>query len=136
MKNEVSLGSIISSIRKEGKSTYTKRERVSLDLLATIQVAKKGSGNLFENLAVVNVEGVLYCINYDKVLPNGADFISISDNSKWYINRITAKEGEILCNGIVWYRSKRGYNLNPYSAIVTYCLLQGLDLIQEGYLEG
>ena len=74
-------------------------------------------------------------MSYDKVLPNPTEVVNLTDNIKCYVQKLTIGDVRIICSGINWYKGKKGYNLNPYSVLITYCSLQGLDLIKEGYLE-
>ena len=129
----------IALARQEGQEClYTKTENIRMEMLSNLQVAKEGSANLFQNMAIFKVGDQRWCVNYDKVLPSGVELSGegIENTIEYSVRKISTVDAVIVVEAVEWYKNNKGYNLNPYTALFTICALQGLNIVKEGYLEG
>lgn len=125
--------SIREQLEFNRKNIQVKRDIVEVKFFDTIQVAKNGSSEFLENLSIVESEGIVYAVQHNGVYPK--DETITLDFTKFKSKALTKEQASIILLSIGEYRAYWDYHLNPYTFIVTSCLLKGLDLIQEGILE-
>ena len=133
--SDAHFNSIMKRLKKEKTVGCKKVDRVVIDVITNIQVAKVGSVNLFQNLAIVVVNGGFYCVNYDKNIPSGDEILRCVVNMESSSRCIHSVDADRVIDAVEWYKNRKGLNLNPYTVLYTHCAMQGFDLIEKGYLE-
>lgn len=104
--------------------------------LIGVQVAKSDSVFYLEELSLYQVQGKYYVVQHDKdSLPSFRDIVMNRESDYWKIQEVDDMIHYNIHEAILFYKEHKKKNLAAYSTIVTYCLLQGVDLIGMGILE-
>lgn len=115
---------VIAKLNKNRQTILLKDTKHKITILTTLRVAKEGSSEFKEKVAIIEQQGKYFFKEYSGDLPN---------NIVGGI-QITKEQVTIIMSVIKDYNANKHTHINSYSWLVCGCFYKGLDLIKEGLL--
>lgn len=134
MSNTPDLNKIHEELRRNREEKLTQHSNIPADYQCVIQVAKKDSEDFYQNLSVVEVQQVYYVVQYNKLKPNGRQVIDGSKRGYWKVTPVNKVTSDTIKDAISYYDKHQHYYINSYTSLVVYCLLKGVDLVEDGVI--
>ena len=122
--NTDKVNEIFAKLNKNRENITTERKH-KVNILAALRVAKKGSVECKERLAIIEQNNNFYFKTYNGKIPN-----NVEDSFK-----ISEAEANIIISVIQDFKKYEHYHTNSYSWLVCGCYYKGFDIIEEGLLE-
>lgn len=107
-----------------------KRQHVSGEILASIQVAKEDNPHFESELTVYRIEKRHYVVLHNNTLPSVKDvyFMEDRDYHKVFLDRW---EANLIIKAIMFWDENKKTHINPFTTVAVYCKLNGLDLFER-----
>lgn len=124
---------IIDKLNKNRNNPTTALIRdMVVDVVGTVQVAKRGSQYFKEKLALIKYTHweypLYYIVLYNNSIPSTQAIISEASSMDYSVVEIS---NELFCcmdEAIKFTNDNQSIDTNPYTMLVTYCLLKGFDI--------
>lgn len=121
---------IIDKLNNNRRETLKRNNKSKEEYLMTMQVATADSDLFYTFLSLVRTEDK----KYYSVLHNSRNKVNAGVKNNQQRVNITPIVAATIFEGYTFYKENRSYHLNPYSALMSYCLLHGVDLVREGVI--